>query len=96
MSWIKIQNGLVSNKKTARLAGQMKWKKLEAIGFMVSLWIWALENCEDGQLRDISDGEIAFAVGLDSAYGILKALKSSGFVDENPLRLHDWAAHQHD
>ena len=96
MSWIKIQNGLVTNKKTARLAGQMKWKKLEAIGFMVSFWIWALENCEDGQLKDISDNEIAFAVGMDSAPGILEALKVSGFVDNKPLRIHDWPEYQHE
>lgn len=96
MSWIKIQNGLVTNKKTARLAGQMKWKKLEAVGFMVSFWIWALENCEDGQLKDISDNEIAFSVGLDTAPGILEALKIAGFVDGKPLRIHDWPEYQHE
>ena len=96
MSWIKIQNGVVTNKKTARLAGQMKWKKLEAVGFLVSFWIWALENCEDGLLKDISDNEIAFAVGLENADGILHALQIAGLVDKNPLRIHDWPEYQHE
>lgn len=96
MSWIKIQAGLISNKKTARLAGQMKWKKLEAVGFLVSFWIWAIENCEDGQLKDITDAEIAFAVGLENAEGILKALKTAGLVDYPPARIHDWPEHQVD
>jgi hypothetical protein len=96
MAWIKIQAGLVTNKKTARLAGQMKWKKLEAVGFLVSFWIWALENCEDGQLRDITDTELAFAVGMENMDGILEALKTSGLVDLDPLRIHDWPEHQND
>ena len=96
MAWIKIQNGLVTNKKTARLAGQMKWTKLQAVGFLVSFWIWAVENCEDGQLKDITDNEIAFAVGLESAEGILRALRVSGLVDNTPLRIHDWPEYQHE
>ena len=96
MSWLKIQAGLVTNKKTARLAGQMKWKKLEAVGFLVSFWIWAIENCEGGLLRDISDSELAFAVGVENAEGILAALKNSGLVDSDPLRIHDWPEHQGD
>ena len=96
MSWLKIQAGLVTNKKTARLAGQMKWKKLEAVGFLVSFWIWALENCEDGQLRDITDSELAFAVGMENMNGILDTLKTSGLVDSEPLRIHDWPEHQND
>jgi len=96
MSWIKIQNGLVSNKKTARLAREMKWSKLEAVGFLVSFWVWAIENCEDGQLKDITDTEIAFGVGVDKVDGIVTALISSGLVDESPLRIHDWTEHQKD
>lgn len=96
MSWLKIQAGLITNKKTARLAGKMKWKKLEAVGFLVSFWVWALENCEDGLLRDISDSELAFAVGIENAEGILDALKNAGLVDLNPLRIHDWPEHQGD
>lgn len=96
MSWIKIQNGLVSNKKTARLAREMKWDKLRTVGFLVSFWVWAIENCEDGLLRDITDTEIAFGVGVENMDGILSALKASGLVDDSPLRIHDWCEHQKD
>ena len=96
MSWIKVHNGLVSNKKTARLAGKMKWKKLEAVGFLVSFWIWAVENCEDGQLGDITDTEIGFAVGMENCEGILTALISSGLIDKEPLQIHKWVGHQYE
>lgn len=96
MSWIKIQNGLVTNKKTARLAREMKWSKLQTVGFLVSFWVWAVENCEDGLLKDTSDTEIAFGVGVENMDGIKNALVSSGLVDENPLRIHDWVEHQKD
>ena len=96
MSWIKIQNGLVTNKKTARLAREMKWGRLHTIGFMISFWVWAIENCEDGQLKDISDTELGFAVGVENVTGIVDALIASGFVDKEPFRIHDWPEHQYE
>jgi hypothetical protein len=86
----------VTNKKTARLAREMKWGKLQTIGFMISFWVWAIENCEDGQLKDTTDTEIGFAVGAENLDGIVNALISSGFVDKEPFRIHDWPEHQYE
>lgn len=97
MAWIKIDRGLVGHKKIARLSAQMKWSRFQSIGFMTAFWIWAAENCDDGQLGDMGDMEIAFAVNVDGqAEGILGALVCSGFVDDKPRRIHDWYAHQYE
>lgn len=94
MSWIKIEHGLCKSRKIAKLSSAMGWSRHQAIGFMVDFWIWAAQSCDDGQLRDITDSEIAFAGGLEQAKGILAALIASGFVDREPLRIHQWAEHQ--
>lgn len=94
MSWIKIEHGLCKSRKIAKLSAAMKWSRHQSIGFMVDFWIWAAQSCDDGQLTGITDGEIAFAGGLDHAEGILDALVASGFVDREPLRIHQWAEHQ--
>lgn len=96
MSWIKIQNGLVSNKKTARLAKEMHWNRFQTVGFLVSFWIWAVENCEDGQLGDTTDTEIGFAVGMENCTGILEGLIVAGLVDKSPLQIHNWVEHQYE
>lgn len=94
MSWIKIEHGLCKSRKIAKLSSAMGWSRHQAIGFMVDFWIWAAQSCDDGQLKDITDSEIAFAGGLEQAKGILAALVASGFVDQEPLRIHQWAEHQ--
>lgn len=95
MSWIKIQNGLVSNKKTARLAREMSWTRHQAIGFLVDFWIWAGENCDDGQLKDVTDADIGFATGLPNPEGVMAAMATVGLVDTEPrMQIHEWATHQ--
>ena len=95
MSWIKIQNGLINNKKTCRLAREMGWTRHQAIGFLVDFWVWAGENCDDGQLNDITDEDICFATGIPEAEGIIKAMCAVKLVDREPaLRIHQWYEHQ--
>lgn len=87
--YIKVMTGFYANKKTLRLKA--------AIGdaaFWVPprLWAYAAENQPDGIFADYSPGEIASLIGYTGdASSMLEGLLKAGFMDEGPLRIHNWA-----
>lgn len=93
MSWIKVQNGIGTNKKIARLCSLRKWDKFQTIGFMVSFWVWAAENFDSGEIGDLLDSDVGFTLGLDSPENILSDMEKAGFIDSDK-KLHDWGEHQ--
>ena len=93
MAWLKIQSGISTNKKIARLSELRKWGKFETIGFMVSFWIWAAENFDSGEIGDLSDSEIGFILGLKEPVKIIADLQSAGFLDDDK-KIHEWGIHQ--
>lgn len=58
------------------------------------LWAYAAKNRPDGCFEKFTAAEIAMAIGYTKdASSMLQALLQAGFMDENPLRIHDWAEH---
>lgn len=58
------------------------------------LWAYAAENQPDGCFKDYTTGELAMLIGyLKDAQALLQALLQAGFMDDNPLRIHDWEEH---
>lgn len=89
--YIRVLNNFYTHRKTLRLK--------VAIGeaaFWVPprLWAYAAENQPDGCLEDYSADEIAMLIGYSGdAKVMLQAMLQARYLDENPLRIHDWAEH---
>ena len=92
MAWIEVHQSLRGNKKLSKFCELLNIKnEAHAIGYLVCLWMWAVDNSPDGNLEGINDNIIAQASsyrGLDKAR-FVDALIEAGFLDEN-CALHDW------
>lgn len=64
------------------------------IGTLVSLWLWALDNAQDGSLEGVSDKTIARVCDFPEkkAGKLMEALLKHGFVDcdGDHYIIHDW------
>lgn len=55
------------------------------------LWWWCIDYALDGQLDRFSPAQIASAADFEGNPGeFVQALADSGFIDRDPLRIHDW------
>lgn len=105
MAWISVYDGVKDHPKTRKLSNLLECKRHEAIGILVCLWLWGLENADrDGRIlnataEDISDGIMyrGQSVGQsakDAADCLLKSLVEAGWIDiaetEHDYILHDW------
>lgn len=99
MAWISVHDHVVGG-KLRELAKDIGCSQKEALGILVSLWLWGLNNADQtGKLRSCDRSDVAEAVfsnglseGLDKM-GIVESLISQHWIDENEegdLYLHDW------
>lgn len=96
MAWVKFHYDVVQNRKTDRLATELKLQPYAAVGILASLWSWATEYAIDGDLTEYRDAAIARAVYWNRNAGILvSSLIKCGFIDEEAGRrkIHDWDEH---
>ena len=94
--WIQVYSNLTSHRKTGRLADELGLTNnfvspdVVAVGILISLWTWAIQNASNGDLSDCSARIIAEACRWrKKPEQLIAALKSSGWMDEDG-RLHDW------
>lgn len=94
--WIQVYSNLTSHRKTGRLADELGLTNgfvspdVVAVGILISLWTWAIQNASNGDLSDCSARIIAEACRWKKKpEQLISALKSSGWMDEDG-RLHDW------
>lgn len=94
--WIQVYSNLPHHPKTARLADELGLNNKAvgvdtvAVGIVVSLWTWAMQNAYTGDLSGVSDRTIAEACrfkGDPSKF--VSALTAAGFLDAD-RRIHDW------
>jgi len=65
-----------------------------ALWLPVRLWCYCAEHQQNGDLSSYDPGELAGLLGYTGdAESMLTALIESGFLDTNPLRVHDWLEH---
>ena len=84
MAWIELHQTLPTNKKTLRLKKILKIKTPQAIGHLCLLWLWALDNAEDGDLSIFSDDEVSEVSGwTGKPETFVAALIEAGFLDED-------------
>ena len=97
MAWIELHDTLPSNKKIVRLKRRLKVKTAQAVGHICLLWLWAVNNAEDGNLRDLGNEDIAeIADWQKDADAFVQALCEVGFLDkleDGTLTIHDWASY---
>lgn len=96
MAWIELHQSLREHKKVYACSEVLGVSRLEMIGMLVSLWLWALDNAQDGTLGGVSDRTIARVCDFPEkkAGKLVDALRTTGWLDEdkerNCLVIHDW------
>ena len=97
MAWIEVHQSLPSHRKTRKLARLLGLKPPggipQAIGHMVMLWLWCVDNAQSGDISNIDKGDIADAAGWTRDPDVfVRALTDSGFLDTDGM-IHDWGDH---
>lgn len=94
MAWIEVHQELREHKKLYACAELLKISRVEMLGTIVTLWLWALDNVPDGSLSGISRQTIARVCdwNVKKADVLVNALISTGWLDQNgdTLVIHDW------
>ena len=99
LAWISVHDHVVGG-KLRELAKSIGCSQKEALGILVSLWLWGLNNADQtGKLRSCDKRDVAeevFSKGLSDGLNkirIVDSLISQRWIDENEdgnLYLHDW------
>ena len=92
MAWIEVHQALRGHRKTLALRRQLGMESdAQAIGHLVCLWLWTLDNAPDGDLSEMDDATI-YAYGADfpeeRAEEFVKALQKARFLDGKCI--HNW------
>lgn len=91
--WIQIYSNLPEHPKIYQLADTLETGNCEAVGVVVSLWLWAAKNAPDGDLSRFPVRALGDAVGWrGDTKRLYQSLVACGFLDEDGenIRLHDW------
>lgn len=91
MAWIKVFQTLPRHKKTQDLSVAMKWQRRYTVGFLIEMWLWAIDHAEDGDFSKISKDEFAayFDFSQEDAEKCILALKAVGFFTAD-MRINNW------
>lgn len=94
MAWIEVHQGLREHRKTYACAEKLKISRVVMVGTLVSLWLWALDNVQDGYMTGISNRTIARIRDWPEkkADALISALVECEWLDKDgdTLRIHDW------
>lgn len=89
--YVRVYNSFWTHRKTARLRAKLGD---EALWLPIRLWAYAADNQPDGEFSDYTADEIALQINYTGdASSMLQALLQAGFMDPEPLRIHDWQQH---
>ena len=94
MAWIELHQTVSTNHKVLQLKRLLKMRTSHVVGHLCFLWLWALDNAEDGDLTGIPSEVIAQAADYNprKAEEFVCALVQSGLLDQDDrgLRIHNW------
>jgi len=90
MAWIEVHQPLVSHKKTMALCDALAIEPAHAVGHLVCLWLWSIDNAPHGDLSEVGAATIASAAGWPRAKAkqFLDAVVQSGFLEQRDGRLY--------
>ena len=97
MAWVSVHDNVIGG-KLRELAKEIRSTQEEALGILVSLWLWGLNNADkDGRLMSADREDVleAFSVKLVSSIkvDIVEVLVKTRWMDEpepGVLYIHDW------
>lgn len=90
MAWIELHQTLPAHRKIKKLKRLLKIKTPQAVGHVVMLWLWSIDNAPDGDLSQVDAEDIAEACEWPKdAEDFIAALKEVALIDED-MQLHDW------
>ena len=102
MAWISVEQTLIG-KKLRVLAKDLGCSQNEAIGILINLWLWGMDNASmDGLMDGAEIADIALAIkpclseSLDPEEVVGKLL-DNGWIDcnEEELFIHDWEEYRY-
>ena len=93
MAWLEVHQSLITHRKTLAAADLLDIPPAHLVGHLVCLWLWCLDNAEEGDLSTVSDRTISRAAQWDgSASDFVRALAETRFLntEEGCRAIHDW------
>lgn len=95
-TWLELHQEMPRHKKTLALARLLRVDRRYAIGLMIDLWTWGLDNADrEGSLTGMTKEDIALALDWPTkkAAELLKALIDAGWLEQHgeTYVLHDWS-----
>lgn len=96
MAWISVHEQVIGG-KLRNLAKEIGCSQNEALGVLIRLWLWAINNAgKDGCIVGAGKEDVAeiLNIGIDRRYSaddVVNALITTNWIDmENGLYIHDW------
>ena len=98
MAWVSVHDNVIG-KRLRELTKELDMTQEEALGTMVSLWLWGLNNADkEGKIVGADKDDIleAFSIKVAANHGgtnIVDALIKTRWIDEpepGVLYIHDW------
>lgn len=104
MAWVSAHEGVRDHPKTRALSRKLQCSRHEAIGILVTLWLWGLNNADrEGNVMNATADDIADGImyrgqstgqtAQEAAEHLMDSLISSGWIDtaeDGHFILHDW------
>lgn len=93
MAWIELHDNLPDHEKVIEVAATLKMDKDMVVGKLVRLWTWAVNNREDGLLRDHDISTVAEKMRFrGKPQHLIDALANARLLDpvDGGYMIHDW------
>jgi hypothetical protein len=94
MAWLEVHQSLPSHRKVLRLADLLKVPVAQAMGLLVSFWLWAIDNSPDGSLEGISAWMISRAAQWEGDPDLFyNSMIGAGWLDDDGenTHIHNWS-----
>lgn len=96
MAWISVHEQVIGGKLRS-LAKEIGCSQNEALGLLVRLWLWGINNADkEGRIigADKTDVAEVLTIGIDARYSpedVVNALIKTAWIDiDDELFIHDW------
>ena len=95
MAWIEVHQHLKEHRKTRKFKNLMGISRAQAMGHLVMLWLWGIDNTDDcGIIQDADYDDIAIACDYHGdSQVIVNSLIEAGFLEKegaDKLFIHDF------
>lgn len=100
MAWISVHEQVIGGKLRS-LAKEIGCSQNEALGLLVRLWLWGINNADkEGRIIGADKADVAevLTIGIDARYSpedVVNAMIETSWIDiDDGLFIHDWEVWQ--